>query len=154
MNTTEKYRSTLESTGSRVTSQRALILDIVRKSDKHLDADEIYNIARRHHPRLSLSTVYRNLRTLKKHGLIEELDFNETHHHYEKKPTIEHHHLVCLNCGKISEFHYPIIRSIRTRVPEAKDFEIVDSNIRLTGYCANCKKLLIDTKIVSAPEGI
>lgn len=140
MRTTEKYRSILKSTGSRVTSQRALILDIIRNSDKHLDADDIYRQARSRHSRLSLSTVYRNLKALKEADLIEELDFDESHHHYEEKPAAEHYHLVCLNCGKIIEFRYPIFQSIKTRVPEAKEFEIVDSDIHLTGYCSECQK--------------
>lgn len=140
MKATEIYRTALKSTGSRVTIQRALILDTIRNSDKHLDADEIYRRARSRHPRLSLSTVYRNLKALKEAGLIEELDFDETHHHYEEKPATEHYHLVCLGCGKIIEFQYPIFQSIKTRVPEARSFEIVDSDIHLTGYCSDCQK--------------
>lgn len=128
----------LRRSGKRVTSQRALILEIIQQGKGHLDADEIYRRARAIQPRLSLSTVYRTLKALKEPGLISELHFDETHHHYELKPAQKHHHLVCLGCGKVIEFRYPL--KLKEAVPEAKDFEIVDAELRLTGYCPQCRK--------------
>jgi Fur family ferric uptake transcriptional regulator len=131
-------RTTLRKSGKRVTSQRALILEIIQQGKGHLDADEIYRRARAIKPRLSLSTVYRTLKTLKEPGLIQELHLDDSHHHYEIMPTSKHHHLVCLGCGKVVEFKYPISRHITRNVPEARDFQIVDTEIRLTGYCPQC----------------
>ena len=133
-------RELLNTAGLRVTSQRALILDIIRRGRGHLDADEVYRQARRKQPRLSLSTVYRTLQTLKKLGLIEEVHFDETHHHYEIKPATEHHHLVCLNCGRVIEFNYPLARLVKRKVVEAKDFEITGTEIRITGSCGDCRQ--------------
>jgi len=93
----------LKMPGLRVTNQRALLLGLIREGKGHLDADELYRRAREKQPRLSLSTVYRTLQLLKKLSLVEELHFDETHHHYEVKPSDEHHHLVCLGCGKVIE---------------------------------------------------
>jgi Fe2+ or Zn2+ uptake regulation protein len=124
----------------RFTHQRALIMEIIRQGRGHLDADEIYRRAREKETRLSLSTVYRTLQMLKKLGLVEELHFDEEHHHYEVKPSVEHHHLVCLGCGRIIEFHYPLSRYLRKKVPEAKDFDITETEIRMTGYCAKCRR--------------
>jgi len=135
-----KNRELLNTAGLRVTSQRALILNIIRRGQGHLDADEVYRQARRKQPRLSLSTVYRTLQTLKKLGLIEEVHFDETHHHYEVKPATEHHHLVCLNCGRVIEFNYPLTRLVKRKVVEAKDFEITGSEVRMTGYCPICRE--------------
>ena len=39
-------RKVLKATGLRATNQRALVLDIVRLENSHLDADEIYRCAR------------------------------------------------------------------------------------------------------------
>ena len=136
----KKSHKELNLSGLRKTSQRALILDIVRQGQGHLDADEVYRRARQIQPRLSLSTVYRNLQTLKKLGLIEEVHFNETHHHYEIKPATEHHHLVCLGCGRVIEFEYPITDLVKENVTAIKDFDITGSEIRMTGYCQNCQE--------------
>ena len=132
--------TTLKKSGKRATSQRALILEIIRQGAGHLDADEIYRQARAIQPRLSLSTVYRTLKALKEPGLIEELHFDDTHHHYEMKSSTKHHHLICVGCGKVIEFQYPLTRYLKRSVPEAKDFEIVDAELRLTGYCSQCRQ--------------
>ena len=133
-------RKALNRVGMRVTHQRALIMEIIRKGRGHLDADEIYRRAREKETRLSLSTVYRTLQMLKKLDLVEELHFDEEHHHYEVKPSAEHHHLVCLGCGRVIEFYYPLSRYLKKKVPEAKDFDITGTEIRMTGYCAKCRR--------------
>lgn len=133
-------RKTFNTAGLRVTSQRALVLEVIHKGKGHLDADEIYRRAREKEPRLSLSTVYRNLQKLKKLGLVEEVHFDEEHHHYEVKPSTEHHHLVCLGCGRVIEFEYPLARMVKRKVVEAKDFDITGSEVRMTGYCPQCQQ--------------
>ena len=130
----------LNAHGLRVTNQRALILEVIRQGQGHLDADEVYRRARKKQPRLSLSTVYRTLQTLKKLGLVEELHFNGAHHHYEIKPSTEHHHLVCLGCGNVVEFRYPLVRLVKKNVTEAKGFEITGSEVRVMGYCPTCRR--------------
>jgi Fur family ferric uptake transcriptional regulator len=138
--TQETNREFLNSAGLRSTNQRALILEIIRHGQGHLDADEVFRRARSKQSRISLSTVYRTLQKLKQLGLIEELHFDETHHHYELKPATEHHHLVCQGCGRIIEFEYPLSRLIKRKVPEAKDFEITGSDVQITGYCSACRE--------------
>ena len=133
-------RRALNLTGVRVTNQRALLLEIIRQGQGHLDADEVYRRARQKYPRLSLSTVYRTLQLFKKLSLVEEVHFDESHHHYEAKPSTEHHHLVCLGCGRVIEFQYPLSRYVKRNVAEAKDFEIVATEIRMTGYCSKCRQ--------------
>jgi Fe2+ or Zn2+ uptake regulation protein len=114
-------------------------LEIIRQGQGHLDADEVYRQAREKQPRLSLSTVYRNLQTLKKLGLIEELHFDEEHHHYEIKPSTEHHHLTCLDCGRVVEFQYPLARLIKKKFTEVKNFKIIGTELYMSGYCPQCK---------------
>ncbi len=133
-------RRALNGSGQRITSQRALILEIIQHEEEHLDADEVYRRAREKQPRLSLSTVYRTLQKLKKLGLVEEVHFDEAHHHYEIKPSTEHHHLVCLGCGRVVEFQYPLAHLVKRRVAEAKDFEITGSEVRMMGYCSTCRE--------------
>ena len=136
----ENSHKGLNSRGLRATNQRALILEIIRQGQGHLGADEVYRRARERQPHLSMSTVYRNLQMFKKLGLVEELHFDEAHHHYEVKPPTEHHHLVCLGCGRVIEFQYPLSRYVKRNVPEAKDFDIVDTEIKMTGYCPRCRQ--------------
>jgi len=138
--TGQKTRNTLNESGLRATGSRALILDIIRNGEGHPDADEIYRRARQKIPHISLSTVYRNLQRFKEQGLIEEFHFDENHHHYEVKPSAEHHHLVCLGCGKVIEFDYPLSRQITKSVPAARGFKVEKSEVHLSGYCFACQQ--------------
>jgi Fur family ferric uptake transcriptional regulator len=151
-----KSRKALSQSGLKVTDQRALILEVIRRGKGHLDADEVYRRAREEQPRLSLSTVYRALQRLKESGLITECHFDESHHHYEIKPSSEHHHLVCLGCGRVVEFQCPLVAVsageggvesqcplvplVVEKVSEAKGFEIVDTELRMAGYCPECRQ--------------
>lgn len=133
-------RKALNRQGLRITNQRALILEIIRHGHRHLDADEVYRRARDKQPRLSLSTVYRTLQMFKKLGLVEELHYDDTHHHYEVKPSAEHHHLVCLSCGKIVEFECQATQEMRESIGRQKGFEVTGVEVGMTGYCAKCRR--------------
>jgi len=52
--------------------QRELIHDILKRSEGHLDAGEIYQRARQRSPSITLSTVYRNLHLFRKPALVEQ----------------------------------------------------------------------------------
>jgi len=131
-------RKALSLAGARMTNQRALIMEIIRQG--HLDADEIYRRAREKQPHLSLSTVYRTLRTLTELDLVEELHFDETHHHYEVKTSVEHHHLLCLGCGKVVEFSCLLSPKMKENIGHEKGFEVTGAEVRMTGYCAKCRQ--------------
>ncbi len=129
----------LRAQGKRVTPQRRLLLQVIRRSKGHLDADEIYRLAREKDPRISLSTVYRNLNMLKELGLISELHLDEEHHHYELKDATEHYHLICSGCGQVVEFDSSLVGELVTQVSGEKDFLIERAHIDLVGLCAKCR---------------
>ena len=80
-----RARDALRAEGYRMTKQRDTLLDVIEHAEGHLDADGIYDLARKRDPRISLSTVYRTLNLLKHHDLVDELHLSEEHHHYEPK---------------------------------------------------------------------
>jgi len=133
-------RQVLNSAGQRVTAQRALLLELLHRSSGHLDADDLYRLARDSYPRISLSTVYRNLQLFKKLGLVEEHHFAEEHHHYEVKSATEHQHLLCLSCGKIVEFACPLSLQFKEEIGKRYSFDISGVELRMTGLCLDCRK--------------
>mgnify|MGYP001046308421 CR=1 FL=1 len=133
-------RQVLNSASRRVTAQRALLLELLHRSSGHLDADELYRLARDSYPRISLSTVYRNLQLFKKLGLVEEHHFAEERHHYEVKSAAEHQHLLCLSCGKIVEFACPLSLQFKEEISKRYKFDITGVELRMTGLCLNCRK--------------
>ena len=125
--------------GQRITTQRRVLLDLLRRSEGHLDADELYRLAKEREPRISLSTVYRSLRLFKELGLVEERRFADEHHHYEAKGKREHYHLLCLGCGKVIEFEHSALGKLKGDVGRQSGFEVVGVDVRMEGYCESCR---------------
>lgn len=139
-NMDESDKKMLRRAGKRVTAQRMLVLETIREGGGHLDADEIYRRAKLQAPRLSLSTVYRTIATLKEAGAIEELHLGEEHHHYELRDAKGHHHLICQNCGKVVEFEWPFSEQLLQDLGKQYDFEIAEVHLDLVGCCAGCRQ--------------
>ena len=130
----------------RSTEQRQLILEIIQRADRHLDADEIYEQARHELPGISLSTVYRNLQLFKDLGVVEEHQFDGRRRYYETTPQSKHQHLVCLGCGRVFEFKCPLAESIKSRISIEEGFRVTDAKVHLIGYCPDCQQRLFGNK--------
>src|SRR5438046_9197091 len=102
-----RLQAELISRGLRMTRQRRTILSVVETAKQHLDAGQLLRRARKIDPGIDRVTVYRTLKLLKRHGLIDELDLmhlqGETHF-YERRPQREHLTMVCVVCGKLLEY--------------------------------------------------
>ncbi|MCK4394899.1 transcriptional repressor, partial [Candidatus Bipolaricaulota bacterium] len=81
----------LRAAEKRITPQRKLLLRII-SDNAHLDASEIYRLAKEEDEKISLSTVYRTVRLLEELGLVEASGLGEDHYHYEVRLD-EHYHL-------------------------------------------------------------
>jgi Fe2+ or Zn2+ uptake regulation protein len=130
----------LRAAGKRITPQRKLVLDILARSESHLDAQEIYEQGRRSDVQLSLATVYRTLSVLKENAVVHELHLDDEHHHYELADREEHSHLVCLGCGKVLEVDSAAFAEAALEAGSAYGFEIASTQVELTGYCASCRR--------------
>jgi Fe2+ or Zn2+ uptake regulation protein len=126
--------------GNRVTPQRRAILKIIQEQGGHLSADEIYYLARKEVPRLSLSTVYRTLELLKDLDLVSELQLAGSHYRYEAQSG-EHQHLVCLSCGKVIEFQCAHWAEMHRKLADQHGFKITGSRVELFGYCEECSNV-------------
>ena len=58
-----------KSSPQRIKTQQQAIFQLVKRSQKHLTADDVYAEVRRTLPRISLATVYRNLEKLVDAGI-------------------------------------------------------------------------------------
>jgi Fur family transcriptional regulator, ferric uptake regulator len=137
-------KGSLQSRGVRMTRQRQILLDLIDKSGKHLDAESLFHLAREKDPKLNRVTVYRTLKMLKMEGLVDELDLlhhGGDQHYYETRMKREHAHVVCLQCGKIEEYFGEPLATIRNQVKETFGFEILLVRTEIGGYCPNCQML-------------
>lgn len=135
---TEEVLQNLRDQGYRITPQRETVLRIFQESgDKHLSAEDIFEILQKKGEAISLATTYRTLRILVKMNVLRELDFAETHKHYEliDADTPPHHHIICLNCNKTIEFEDEMINELGKRIAEKYGVEIVDMQFQIFANC-------------------
>ncbi len=125
----------------RNTKQRQAILDAIEGHGGHLTAEEVYKIVKRRHPRLSLGTVYRNLRVLAEQGSVRELDFGMAITYFETvKDT--HYHLVCRVCSGIQDIEMELEHKLLTLVESASDvggFQVEQHRLDFVGICKACQ---------------
>ena len=123
---------------SRMTRQRRIILEELRKAGSHPTADGIYEMARRRLPRISLGTIYRNLETLSRSGVIRKLEFGGPQKRFDGHPE-NHYHLYCTNCGRLDDIPSRPIPNIEDAFHDACDYQITGHQLVLIGLCPNCK---------------
>ena len=128
----------MQARGLRITRQREAILEYLLSTDEHPSARRIWETVRKRVPGISLSTVYSALGDLTKQNIIKALEFNEMENRYEGN-TSQHINLVCVKCGKISDYmtaHTVDMEQIRP----ATRFRAFQSRFELYGVCAECGK--------------
>lgn len=140
MVTKDQLREIFREAGRRLTPQRRLVLQLLRESEDHLDADALYNQAKRCAPDISLATVYRTLALLKELGLVEEHRLGEGHSHYEAVQDEPHYHFTCQRCGKVIEFDTPLVEEIERDLCKKEGVCVTNAHLHLIGYCAECRE--------------
>lgn len=123
----------------RMTTQRSVILEELRRSKAHPTADEIYTLVKRRLPGLSLSTVYRNLEVLARAGLIQAVELSGAPRRYDGCLE-EHLHVRCLECGRVDDVSDDLLERARERVEKLSGYRIMGHNLEFTGRCPGCDK--------------
>ena len=139
----ETLAERMRARGLRMTSQRLILADLLDSAEEHLDAERAYELARRRDPHIHRATVYRTLNTLKRLGLVDELDLMHVsgdRHFYEIRPSVFHIHLVCLSCGAVEEPSGPVWQELRGRVLEETGFKPEVVRLEMGGRCIACQQ--------------
>jgi len=128
---------TLKKSGVRITPQRHAVLEYLLTASTHPTADEIYRALEDKFPNMSVATVYNNLRILKDLGLVRELTYGDDSSRFDSNMG-EHYHIICEDCGKIVDFHYPTLDEIESLAQKVSGFEISHHRMELYGKCEKC----------------
>jgi Fe2+ or Zn2+ uptake regulation protein len=117
------------------------VLEAVRGTETHPTAEAVYQMVRSRLPRVSLGTVYRNLRLLVAQGLMRELP--GPHARFDCNLS-DHHHFTCLACGRIADVAGPLTerhsRALMSRVASSGGFSVTHHRIDFYGRCAACRR--------------
>ncbi len=120
----------LKKAGLKATGPRLKILEIL-ESSQHLSAEDIYRELIKNNEDIGLATVYRVLTQFESAGLVIKHNFEEGRAVYEILPNEHHDHMVCIDTGKILEFHDEIIEKRQAIVAKRFGYEIVDHSMVL-----------------------
>jgi Fur family ferric uptake transcriptional regulator len=127
--------------GLRSTEQRRLIIDTLFTAREHVTIDRLLEQVRATDPRVGYATVYRTLKLLTESGVAQEHHFGDGHTRYELADSEAHHdHLICMECGSITEFEEPAVEALQDRVASRHGFEIRAHKHELYGVCAECQR--------------
>ena len=137
----EQLRKFLKQKGFKSTRQRDIIAGEFLKCSEHVTSEELYKKISKKHKNIGFTTVYRTLKLIATSGLATERVFADNLTRYESLSAEDHHdHLICLNCGSITEFENPKIEKLQERIANEFGFNTVKHKMELYGYCRMCKE--------------
>ncbi len=123
----------LRRAGLRITRQRRTILQALRASGDHPDAETLLGRAKAVDPSVSQATTYRTLAALADQGLIRAHQFAGQASRYELLDRPHHDHMIDVETGEIIEFVSAEIERMQKRIAADHGLEIVDHRLEL--YC-------------------
>ncbi len=131
--------SHLKDIGLKATGPRLKILDLFeRSSARHLSAEDVYRLLLADEIDIGLATVYRVLTQFEQAGILVRHHFESGKAVYELDEGAHHDHMVCMICGRVTEFFSPEIEELQTRIAEQHNFRIREHSLYLYGECTDC----------------
>ncbi|MFW6213881.1 MAG: Fur family transcriptional regulator [Spirochaetota bacterium] len=142
MNQNQRYQqpliARLRDRGWRLTVQRRVVAEALSEPDLHLTADEVYSRARERVPEISKATVYNTLGELTAMGELREVQLVPGPTRYDPNATIVHHHLVCTQCGEISDIQPRGLEHLELSDDDRQGFELEQIEVTFRGRCSSC----------------
>ncbi len=121
-----------------LTKQREAVLQVVRESENHLTANEVFEYARQILPTISFATVYNSLRFLTESELITEISFGNGASRFDKT-TSRHDHALCVSCGKLVDIDIGVSPQLVNRAASLSGFKPESLQMTLRGFCSECQ---------------
>lgn len=122
----------LRKVGLKVTLPRLKILQMLEESEEHhMSAEDVYKSLLDAGEDVGLATVYRVLTQFESAGLVVRHNFDEGRAVFELAGDDHHDHMVCLDTGKVIEFHDQAIERRQQEVCEAHGYELVEHSLVL-----------------------
>lgn len=139
----DQFRAHLDKKGLRMTHQREIILETAFETDRHYTAEDLLSMVQQRDPDVSRATVYRTLSLLVECRLLRKLDLSRDQTYYDPNSIDhpDHGHLICLDCGRILEFHSETMEAMQNREAYALGFLPSSRHLRLEARCLQIQRL-------------
>lgn len=117
--------------------QRQVVFETLRSQKDHLTALQIYQLARKTCPRLSLGTVYRNLNMLVEFNQVGRVCVpgEADRFDWQARP---HQHFYCRACEQVQNLELPL-DALEEALHGCADVKVDGYALIVTGLCADCR---------------
>lgn len=133
----EHFQQVCLANGLARTHQRQIIYRTLAQSDAHPSPEALYEKVRQEIPSISLGTVYKNITTFLRVGLLREL--NLPHEPLRLDPNLtNHHHVICTSCRTIVDLAEDEVEPVRFKRKLPAGFRMERYEVDVLGICAEC----------------
>jgi Fur family ferric uptake transcriptional regulator len=134
------FQDFIQLKGLKTTRQRNTIVGVFFRMRGHISVEELLREVKKVNPKIGYATVYRTLHLLTESRLVEERRFGDGLARYEGRSEVEHHdHMICLECGQISEFFNPHLEALQEKLANDHNFKIYRHRLELYGSCEDAE---------------
>jgi Fur family transcriptional regulator, peroxide stress response regulator len=135
----DRFFAAHRESGLPVTTQRRAVFEAILDRTDHPTAEQLYRAVRGQLPQVSRMTVHRILATFTSLGLVARTCHPGSAARFDPKLD-QHHHLVCLDCGRIIDVEAPHLNHVRWPQIKSHDFQIQDYTVHFRGRCGRCRQ--------------
>jgi Fur family ferric uptake transcriptional regulator len=122
----------LKKAGLKATLPRIRILEILEDTkEPHMSAEDVYKTLLEAGEEVGLATVYRVLTQFESAGLVIRHNFDSGHSVFELDRGEHHDHMVCVESGKVIEFHNEEIERLQKEIAGKHGYELVEHSLVL-----------------------
>ena len=121
----------------RLTSQRQVIFEELKKVKSHPTANDVYDMVRKRLPRIGLGTVYRNLNLLAELGIIRRLEVGGEQNRFDGDIS-PHYHISCIKCNRVDDIFIKMDKGLEKSAASCCDYKILDHHVQFSGICSKC----------------
>lgn len=123
----------------RMTQQRLVILEEVRRLGSHPTAEDVHRRVRARLPRISLATIYRNLEKLSEFGMLHKLELSGSRRRFDGRAG-SHYHVRCLGCGRVADVEIDSVAGLEGGVARKTGYHVRGHRLEFVGLCPSCKE--------------
>ncbi len=125
--------------GLRATTQRIAVLEFLHHAP-HTDAETIFQNVRMTLPTISLQAVHLIVQDLSLNGLIRRTSLPDSNSaRYETRVADNHHHIQCIQCGRIEDVDCAIGHAPCLDPSHAHGMRVIEASVVFRGICQNCE---------------
>ena len=132
-------------TGLRITEPRKIVLGRICRQRSSFTATELLDAVSQCAPNVGRATVFRTLDLLVERGMLRRVH-TETGANWGHSYVLcglsdaHHHHLVCTECGRVSDFEGCSVEGLIEGLKEQTGFQVQGHHLELYGVCETCQR--------------